>query len=319
MSVLVVAGDRLGGPSPATSRAVTAGRQLGRVDLLVAGADSDEKCRLGRRIEGVEKVFHVVHSADFPPATENLARVIAHVSSRYRWIVAAHDSFGADLIPRVGGMLATSPVTQVTAIAPPDTLIRPIHAGQALARLLVKRFPALLTIRPIAFPPASDAVACAPVETLAPPPGGPSSRHEAFMTTTGTRPDLSQAAIVVAGGQGLAASGSFATVTALADRLGGAVGATRGAVDAGLASSELQIGQTGRIIAPELYIGLGVSGAIQHLAGIKDAKVIVAINHDPDAPLHAIADLSLVADLHRAAGELDEILHTVQSCLPDLR
>ncbi len=308
MKVLVIASDRLGAPSAATARAVTAGMQLGTVDLLAAGHASKDKGAAGRLLAGVEKVIHVTHADEFPPSTENLASLIARLAPGYRWILAVHDGFGADLIPRVGGLLATSPVTQVSAITDPVTLIRPVHAGQAMVRVVLERFPALLTIRPTAFPPAPMSSSPAPVMELECVQAVPSGRHEGFVSISSQRPDLSQAAIIVVGGQGLESSGSFAAVETLADRLGAAVGATRGAVDAGLASSDLQIGQTGRIVAPDLYIGLGVSGAIQHLAGIKDAKVIVAINHDPDAPLHAVADFSLVADLFDAAAHMGQIL-----------
>lgn len=308
MRVLVIASDRLGNPSELTARAVTAGTQLGRVDLLAAGTRSQEKAEAGRRLHGVETVLQVSHGPHFPPSTENLARIIAGLAGEYRWILAVHDTFGADVVPRVGGLLDTSPVTQVTGILGPDTVTRPVQAGQAVAQVVIKKFPSLLTVRPTAFAPALTTEDLAPVRYLALPEGVRSGEHHGFYPSLSQRPDLNQATIIVVGGQGLESAGSFETVAVLADLLGGAVGATRGAVDAGLAAPDLQIGQTGRVVAPNLYIGLGVSGAIQHLAGIKDSGIIVAINHDPGAPLHAVADFSLVADLFTAASRLGEII-----------
>jgi len=304
----VLASDRLGGPSALTARAVAAGTLLGRVDLLAAGSRSGEKAEAGRRIQGVDAVLLVNHSDAFPPSTENLAWLIQGMAGDYRWILAVHDAFGADLIPRVGGLLEISPVTQVNAILAPDVCTRPVYAGQAVARVILKKFPALLTVRPTAFAPAATIHALAPVLEVSLPAAVVSGRHQGYRSSPNQRPDLSEAAVIVAGGQGLESAHSFAAVEALADQLGGAVGATRGAVDAGLASSDLQIGQTGQIVAPDLYIGLGISGAIQHLAGIKDAGIIVAINHDPNAPLHAVADYSLVADLFDAAPRLGEAI-----------
>ncbi|HAT48970.1 MAG: electron transfer flavoprotein subunit alpha/FixB family protein [Nitrospirae bacterium] len=308
MRVLVVASDRLGNPSPLTARAVTAGTQLGRVDLLVAGTRSQEKAEAGCCLHGVEAVLQVTHGPHFPPSTENLAQIIAGLAQDYRWIVTVHDTFGADVMGRVGGLLETSPITQVNGILDSGTVTRPVQAGQAVARVVMQKFPSLLTVRPTAFAPAAKTENLAPVRYLALPEGVLSGEHHGFYPSLSQRPDLNQAAIIVAGGQGLESARSFETVAVLADLLGGAVGATRGAVDAGLAPPDLQIGQTGRVVAPDLYIGLGISGAIQHLAGIKDSGMIVAINHDPGAPLHAVADFSLVADLFTAASRLGEIM-----------
>lgn len=259
-------------------------------------------------MRGVERVLHVAHTGQFPPTPENLGHLIASLAGHYRWIMGVHDAFGADLIPRIAGVLQTSPITQVNAILGPDTFTRPVHAGQAIATVVVKKFPALLTIRPTAFTATEKSLHPAPIVESTFHEAVRSGQHRGYRSSPNRRPDLSQASIIVAGGQGLDSAGNFHVVEELADTLDGAVGATRGAVDAGLASSDLQIGQTGRVVAPDLYIGLGISGAIQHLAGIKDAGVIVAINHDPEAPLHAIADFSLVADLFEAAPRLNQAI-----------
>lgn len=305
MKALVLASDHLGMPSERTARAITAALQLGHVDLLAAGSNSQEKALAAQHFVGVETIWRLLH----PATIESIAWRVARLSTKYRWIIAAHDQFGVDVIARVGGLLGMTPLTQVHAILPNDQVTRMIHAGQALARIQLNQFPALLTIRPTAFPPASITTKPTPISNLE---GDemtmPTSYHLGYRSQKNQRPDLADAKIVVAGGQGLESAGSFQVVEELADHLGAAVGATRGAVDAGLALSELQIGQTGRIIAPQLYLGLGLSGAIQHLAGIKDSEMIVAINHDPAAPIHAIADVSLVADLFDAAPRLGQLI-----------
>ncbi|MBF0420626.1 MAG: electron transfer flavoprotein subunit alpha/FixB family protein [Magnetococcales bacterium] len=311
MKALVLASDQLGLPSERTARAITAALQLGRTDLLAAGHNSREKALAAHYFAGVETIWRLVPKPTFHVSIESIALHIARLAPQYRWIIAAQDRFTLDIMARVGGLLGLAPLTQVHAILPNDQVSRMIHVGQALAKVQLKQFPALLSIRPTAFPPAAITANPTPIvdmeynETTL-----PTSDHLGYHSLTHQRPDLADAKIVVAGGLGLEAAGSFQVVEELADHLGAAVGATRGAVDAGLAASELQIGQTGRIIAPKLYVGIGLSGAIQHVAGIKDSEMIAAINHDPAAPIHAIADVSLVADLFDAAPRLGHLIAT---------
>ncbi|MBF0462021.1 MAG: electron transfer flavoprotein subunit alpha/FixB family protein [Magnetococcales bacterium] len=243
--------------------------------------------------------------ADWP--SEDLATLIVALAGDFSHIVAAASTFGATVLPRVAALLNRAMVTGVQKICAPDTFIRPVRAGNALATVQVSG-PVCLTLHPSSFAPmARIDTASIPIRHVVPSPGmqaGLSRLLERIPILRGKRPDLASAQVVVAGGGGLAKAGHFAMIEALADTLGAAVGASRAAVDAEWAPSAWQIGQTGHIIAPDLYIGIGISGAIQHLAGIKEAKTIVAINHDPTAPLMCVADFALEADLYEAVPAL---------------
>jgi electron transfer flavoprotein alpha subunit len=219
-------------------------------------------------------------------------------------VVAAATAFGKDLLPRVAALLDVAQVSDATAILGPDLFERPIYAGNAIATVRATDSVRVVTIRPTAFAPASAEGGTAPVLAVAAGTAKAVSRFVSRDRSVTGRPDLAQAKVVVAGGRALQSRESFGMLERLADLLGGAVGATRAAVDAGYAGNDLQVGQTGKVVAPDLYIGVGLSGAIQHLAGMKDAKVIVAINKDEEAPIHQVADYSLVADLFHAVPEL---------------
>ncbi len=299
MHLLVLADVDQGRLTPATARIVAAASELGPVDLLVESAAAEA----ARALDGVAKVL----SADLPRTADALAAVLAKLAEPYSHIIAAANSVGRDAIPRLAALLDLMPVTDITAILGPTRFERPIYAGNATETVSDGQQKHLLTIRASAFSPArigNDA----PVHSI-------ETSNSAIAELAGeqrsdsTRPDLSTAQIVVSGGIPL--GDKFGLIDQLAEQLGAAVGATRAVVDAGFAPNELQVGQTGKIVAPDLYIGIGVSGALQHLAGIQGAKAIFAINKDADAPLVKLADVALVGDLFDAVptivAELDRL------------
>ncbi len=299
MAVLVLADLDQGKLTPATARVVAAAAELGAIDLLVDASAVEE----ARMIAGVHKVF----SAELPNTAEALAPALAKLAGPYTHIVAAANSTGRDLIPRLAALLDIMPVTDITAILGPAKFARPIYAGNATETVSDGQAKHLLTVRASAFSPAK-AGNSAPVEEISvDTTGNTTVANEERRESTG--PELSTAQIVVSGGIPL--GDKFALVEELAAKLGAAVGATRALVDAGFAPNELQVGQTGKIVAPDLYIGIGISGALQHLAGIQGAKAIFAINKDAEAPLMKIADVALVGDLFEAVpaliAELDRL------------
>ncbi|HZY68790.1 MAG TPA: FAD-binding protein [Devosia sp.] len=299
MAVLVLAEVDGGRLAPATARVIAAAAQLGPVDLLVDVGASAEASSLA----GVTKVL----AAQMPETAEALAPALAERAGAYTHIVAAASAVGRDVIPRLAALLDIMPVTDVTAILGPATFERPIYAGNATETVSDGQSRHLLTIRASAFTPAAVSGG-APVERVELSQSG-NTVVAGEERSESTRPELTTAQIVVSGGIPL--GDRFALVEDLAEKLGGAVGATRALVDAGHAPNELQVGQTGKIVAPDLYIGIGVSGALQHLAGIQGARTIFAINKDAEAPLMKIADVALVGDLFEAVpaivAELDKL------------
>ncbi|MBF0369636.1 MAG: electron transfer flavoprotein subunit alpha/FixB family protein [Magnetococcales bacterium] len=294
------------------ANAVAAGALLGEVTLLLIGRVCQQAIQQASELAGVSELLLTGFSDSREiPGSESLAAGIVNLMEGYSHLLMPASSFGRDILPRVAGLMDQPPVTEVVGIRDDHTFIRPLHAGNALATVQLSELPALLTIRTTAFAPASTSPTPAPIRKITlniPQESHGLSRRLGFTPSPGERPDLNTARIVVAGGQGVAEAGSFELIEAVADGLGGAVGATRAAVDGGLAPNDWQIGQTGRIIGPDIYIGAGISGAIQHLAGIKDARCIVAINSDPTAPLHSVADVSLTMDLFEALPALMEAL-----------
>ena len=292
--------------APGAARGVAAAARLGGdVHAVVEGTAANEAAKLG----GIVKVLR----ADLPPLAEPLAELIAGLVRRegYTHVVAPAGFYGRNILPRAAALLDAQPVSDVTAIVAPDVFVRPVYAGNAFATVRSLDAVKLLTVRTMSFPEAvSRSGEPAPVETV--PPAGESIALARFISrslTPSTRPDLGSAKIVVAGGRGLGNAENFRTLLEpLADVLGAALGASRAAVDAGFAPNELQIGQTGRIVAPDLYIAVGISGAVQHLAGIKDARTIVAINKDAAAPIFRIADYGLAGDLFTILPELTRAL-----------
>ncbi|MEO6012128.1 MAG: FAD-binding protein [Devosia sp.] len=285
MSVLVLADVDQGKLTPATARLVAAAAELGPVDVLVESAAADE----AKALAGVAKVL----SADLPRAADALALLLATLSEPYSHVIAAANSTGRDVIPRLAALLDLMPITDVTAILGPNRFERPVYAGNAVETVSSGQAKQLLTIRASAFAPAGAGNA-APIETV-PTGNGGVAKVIAEQRAETERADLSTAQIVVSGGVPL--GDKFGLIFDLADRLGAAVGATRAAVDAGFADNSLQVGQTGKIVAPDLYLGIGISGALQHIAGLNGAKAIFAVNKDPEAPLVKLADVALIGDL----------------------
>jgi electron transfer flavoprotein alpha subunit len=297
MTTLVLAEHDNGVLTATTARLVNAVASLGPIHLLVAGERAGEAATAVALL-GVEQVF--VTDA----APDALVAVVETLAPSYSHIVAAAATAGRDLIPRLAARLDLMPVTDVVAIHGPDRFERPIYAGNAIETIVSNQPRQLLTIRASAFRPAAAGPA-APVETLANAGAGRIrvlSRHR----TESDRPELATAQVVVSGGIALGSAEKFKLVEDLAATLGAAVGATRAAVDAGYAPNDWQVGQTGKIVAPDLYIGIGISGALQHLAGIQGAKKIIAINSDPEAPLMKLADYALVGDLFEIVPQLIE-------------
>jgi len=302
MSVLVLADHDQGKLTGATARIVAAASELGPVDLLVAGSELGGIPLEAAAIAGVHRVL-VVDSAELATlSAEALAPLLAERAEPYTHIVASASAVGRDVIPRLAAKLDLMPITDVVRILGPNRFERPIYAGNALETVSSHQQKQLLTIRASAFRPAASGNA-APVDSVATAVAAVTKLIATYRTQS-DRPDLATAQVVVSGGIAFGSKEKFVLVEQLAEVLGAAVGATRAAVDAGYAPNDWQVGQTGKIVAPDLYIGIGVSGALQHLAGIQGAKKIIAINKDPEAPLMKIADYALVGDLFEIVPQL---------------
>jgi len=296
MSILVLAEHDLGTLSPAMGRIVAAAKALGgSIDVLVAGQNADAVAAQAALLPGVARVLA---SPATPATAETLAALLGGLAPGYSHIVASAASVGRDTMPRLAAKLDLMPVTDVVAILAPDRFVRPIYAGNALETVASSQPRQILTLRASAFPAPKPAVpGDAPIEAVAGTTSPPLVELIAAHRTESLRPELSTARIVVAGGIALGSAENFALVAQLADTIGAAVGATRAAVDAGFAPNDWQVGQTGKVIAPDLYIAIGISGALQHLAGIQGAKTVVAINTDAEAPIMKLADYRMVGDL----------------------
>ena len=281
---------------------------LGEVSVLVAGSRCDGAAAAAARVAGVARVL----VADAPhyemPLAENMAALVASLAGGFTHVLAPATPFGRNFLPRAAALLDVACISDVVAIDSADTFVRPIYAGNALATVRSKDQVKLITVRITAFDPAAQSGAAAPIERIAPVADSGLSRLKSRELVESSRPELSAARVIVSGGRGLASSANFKLLETLADKLGGAVGASRAAVDAGYAPNDYQVGQTGRIVAPELYVAVGISGAIQHLAGMKDSKVIVALNRDPEAPIFQVANYGVVEDLFKAVPELTKAL-----------
>ncbi|KDN11687.1 electron transfer flavoprotein subunit beta [Snodgrassella communis] len=305
MSVLIIAEQQQSCLDEATLSAVSAGLQLGEVDILVAGHNVAEIAIQAQQIDGVRKVLLADATVYAHALAETLAPLVVQLADSYSHIVAAATSFGKNLLPRVAALLDCAPVSDVTSIVDTQTFIHPIYAGNVLQTVRSQQSKQLLTIRTTAFALAELTGGQAVIEHIAPVAVPQLSRFIDLQLTESEHPELTTAKIVISGGRGLGSAENFAALlNPLADTLNAAIGASRAAVDADYAPNDYQVGQTGKIVAPDLYIAIGISGAIQHLAGMKDSKVIVAINKDADAPIFKVADYGLVADLHTAVPEL---------------
>ncbi len=309
MTVLIIAEHNNQQLNPATLHAVTAAAKLGEVHVLVAGNGAAAVADAAKSITGVSKVLlaDAAHYAD--GLAEELAPLVAHLAGSYSHIGATATAFGKNLLPRIAALLDCSQISDLTEIIDAQTFVRPIYAGNAFATVKSNEAKLALTFRATAFDAAAATGGEAEVESVPPTAAQNLSRFVNRELTQSDRPELTQAKVIVSGGKALGSAEQFhALLTPLADTLGAAIGASRAAVDAGYAPNDYQVGQTGKVVAPELYIAVGISGAIQHLAGMQDSKIIVAINKDPDAPIFNVADYGLVADLFTAVPELTAAL-----------
>ncbi len=309
MSVLLIAELNNGELDAATTKIVSAACQIeDDVHVLVAGHNCEAAADQAARLDRVAKVLH----ADAPhldhQIAEEMAALIVPMMDNYDTAIAAATSSGKNIMPRVAALLDVGQVSDITAVHGPDTFERPIYAGNALQTVQTTDPKKIVTVRSTAFPDSGKRDEPAPVEAVTvPEPVGLSTFVDQQLTAS-DRPDLSSAKIVVSGGRGMQSGDNFKMLERLADKLGAAIGASRAAVDAGYVPNDYQVGQTGKVIAPDLYIAVGISGAIQHLAGMKESKVIVAINKDPEAPIFQVADYGLVADLFEAIPEIEREL-----------
>lgn len=309
MSVLIIAEHNNQQLNAATLHAVGAAEKLDEVHVLVAGNGAAAVAEQAKQLAGVSKVL----LADAPYYAEGLAEELAPLvvglAESYDHIAATATAFGKNLLPRVAALLDAPQISDLTEVVDAQTFVRPIYAGNAFETVQSDAAKIVLTFRATAFPAAVAAGGNAVVENVAATPAQNISRFVSRELTQSDRPELTQAKVVVSGGRALGSAEQFnAVLEPLADVLGAAIGASRAAVDAEYAANDIQVGQTGKVVAPELYIAVGISGAIQHTAGMQDSKVVVAINKDPDAAIFNVADYGLVADLFEAVPELTQAL-----------
>jgi len=313
MRALVIAEHDQRALKPATLNTVSAARQLAEsVTVLIAGHQCRAAAESAARVQGVAKVLLCEAEHYGHQLAEDLAALVASVAGDYTHVLAPATTFGKNLLPRVAALLDVTQVSDIVAVESADTFVRPIYAGNALATVRSNAPVKVITVRSTAFDAAPAQGGAAPIETL--PAVAPLnvSRFVSQELTKSERPELTAAHIVISGGRGMGSGESFGLLEAVADKLGAAVGASRAAVDAGFAPNDYQVGQTGKIVAPDLYVAVGISGAIQHLAGMKDSKVIVAINKDEEAPIFQVADYGIVGDLFQVLPQLSQVLEKIK-------
>lgn len=312
MSILVIAERDNKTLKKATLSTITAASQLGDdIHVLIAGYNSDKAAEEAAKTSGVTKVFHANAPVYEHNLAENITKLAVHhiKNSHYSHVIAPASFFGKNVMPRIAALLDSQQISDISAIESANTFIRPIYAGNAMATIQSMDDIKTLTIRPTAFEPAAIGNDTAPIETLAPTEDSGLSHFVKQELTESDRPELDTAEVVVSGGRGLGSAKKFEElILPLADKLKAATGASRAAVDAGWVPNDMQVGQTGKVVAPSLYIAVGISGAIQHIAGMKDSRVIVAINKDEDAPIFNVADYGLVGDLFDIVPELTKEL-----------
>jgi electron transfer flavoprotein alpha subunit len=313
MSVLVVAEHDNLALKPATLHAVTAAAEIAEkagsdVHILVAGKDCRAIAEAAAQIAGVAKVLLADDAAYDHGLAENWAPLLVRLAAGYSHLLAPATTSGKNLMPRVAALLDVMQISDISAVVSPDTFVRPIYAGNALATVQSRDAIKIITVRGTAFAPAAAGGGSALIETVAATGSSGLSEFVRAELSKSERPELTSARVIISGGRGMQSGDNFHLLEKVADKLGAAVGASRAAVDAGFVPNDYQVGQTGKIVAPELYVAVGISGAIQHLAGMKDSKVIVAINKDDEAPIFQIADYGIVGDLFKILPELDEEL-----------
>jgi electron transfer flavoprotein alpha subunit len=309
MSNLVIVEHDNNVVATATLNAITAAQQIGgEIDLLVAGENCQSVADSAAQIAGISKVKVADNAIYGHHMAENLASLVVDVAKDYSHVLVAATTFGKNMMPRASALLDVAQISEIVEVKSADTFVRPIYAGNALATVQSSDAIKVITVRTIKFEAAADTGGSATIEVIS---GGVDDGLSSWISQAvsgGDKVELTSAGIVVSGGRGMKNGENFAILQSVASKLGAAVGASRAAVDSGFVPNELQVGQTGKVIAPDLYIAIGISGAIQHLAGMKESKVIVAINNDSEAPIFQVADYGLVADLFEAVPELEAAL-----------
>ncbi len=305
MALLVVAEHDNKTLKSSTLNAVAAAQAIGGdIHILVAGANARPAAEAAAKVAGVTKVLLADTPALEHPLAEDIAALTVKLAPDYSHVLAPASTFGKNFLPRVAALLDVAQISDIAGVVSPDTFVRPIYAGNALATVQSKDKIKVISVRGTAFPAAAAAGGSAAIEPVAGAASAGLSRFVGAELSKSERPELTSARVIVSGGRGMQSGDNFKLLESLADKLGAAVGASRAAVDAGFVPNDYQVGQTGKIVAPDLYVAVGISGAIQHLAGMKDSKVIVAINKDEEAPIFQVADYGLVADLFTALPEL---------------
>ena len=309
MAVLVIADHAAGALVPATLNTVTAAAEIGGdIDILVAGEGCGAVAQAAATIAGINRVRFVDDARYGHALAENGAPLVVELAGNYSHVLLSATTTGKNLAPRIAALLDVAQISDITEVVSDDTFVRPIYAGNAMATVQSIDPVKVITVRGTAFAAADAVGGSASVEPVAAAAAAELSQFVRQELTKSERPELTAARVIVSGGRGMQSGENFALVEAIADKLGAAVGASRAAVDAGYRPNDYQVGQTGKVVAPELYVAVGISGAIQHLAGMKDSKVIVAINKDEEAPMMQIADYGLVDDLFKALPALAEAL-----------
>ena len=314
MSVLLIAEHNNKEVKPFTLNAISAASQINEdVNVLVIGSNSEEVAKSIAQVPNVKKVIHVNNSIYENYLAENYTSVITKLSENYSHIVCSANTFGKNLMPRVAALLDVSQVSDITKVISSDTFQRPIYAGNAFATVKSNDKIKCVTIRPTSFDPAPTSGGSAEIQNS---DAGEATEIAKFIKKEeikSDRPELGTARVVVSGGRGMQSGENFKLISAVADKLNAAIGASRAAVDAGYITNDHQVGQTGKVVVPDLYIAIGISGAIQHLAGMKESKVIVAINKDGEAPIFSVADYGLEADLFEALPQFMEELNKLNT------
>ncbi|MEX5687963.1 electron transfer flavoprotein subunit alpha/FixB family protein [Pseudomonas silesiensis] len=309
MTILVITEHTNAALAPATLNTVAAAAKIGGdIHLLVAGQNVGAVAEAAAKIAGVSKLLVADNAAYANQLPENVAPLVAELGKGYSHILAAATSNGKNILPRVAAQLDVDQISEIIAVESADIFKRPIYAGNAIATVQSSAAIKVITVRATGFDPVAAEGGSAAVEAVSGPADAGKSAFVGEELAKSDRPELTAAKIVVSGGRGMQNGDNFKILYALADKLGAAVGASRAAVDAGFVPNDMQVGQTGKIVAPKLYIAVGISGAIQHLAGMKDSKVIVAINKDEEAPIFQVADYGLVGDLFELVPELEQAL-----------
>ena len=309
MGILVIADNDNETIKTPTLVTVAAALQInGNVDVLVAGSGCGAAGEAAAKIGGVNKVLVADNDTYRHDLAENLAALVVELAAGYSHIMTSTTTSGKNFLPRVAALLDVGQISDITAVVSEDTFERPIYAGNAIATVQSSDSVKVITVRGTAFDPVSADGGSAAVENVGSVIDSGVSTWDREQIVERDRPELTAASVIISGGRGMQNGDNFTLLESVADKLGAAVGASRAAVDAGFVPNDMQVGQTGKIVAPELYVAVGISGAIQHLAGMKDSKVIVAINKDEDAPIFQVADYGLVADLFKAVPEMDGLL-----------